>query len=317
MSNLHTFILAAFTLSVLNSSAQEINTELHGKKMSTFIQMEKKLGGKIFHGDGDIIIPQGMEMPLTYRRKQIGTPDLIITYTFSKVDSLINNVKYEWDTQNFNLDATKQPLPVQKALIKKYQTLADELNRKYGRGEQEGDLIDLTKINLKGGLTRSDQWYPNDTTYISMYSMISNFQESQPNSKLEPSNRIVIFVNKIKKPLYPELRHEAIWAAKECCKGFFVKLRAGDFEGSKAFLSSQIRNQMTEAIFNKLKATIKPEPLKVYFQDKETLNGINYLMIQYTYSSASEQPNEILKVLFDKDNLIIGLQPLVRKEPHG
>jgi len=57
--------------------------------------------------------------------------------------------------------------------------------------------------------------------------------------------------------------------------------------------------------------------LKVYFQDKETLNGINYLMIQYTYSSASEQPNEILKVLFDKDNLIIGLQPLVRKEPHG
>lgn len=36
-------------------------------------------------------------------------------------------------------------------------------------------------------------------------------------------------------------------------------------------------------------------------------------MIQYAYVSAPEQPREVVRVLFDKEHLIIGIQPLVWK----
>lgn len=314
MCNLRSIILLVLVFCSLNLSAQDIFSEIHGKKMKVFIDLEKKQGGKLYQGEGDIIIPGGMAYPLTFRRTEHGIPDLLVTYTFSKVDSLVDGIEYEWDMINFDDSKKKQTLNVQKAFIKKYELLVDQLIKKYGKSVQKGDLNELTKIDLKGGLTRDDQWKPNDSSEVSMYAVFSNFQEEKGNVKIEPTNRIRLYVSKIKKNTSLELSDKAIESAKKSYDQFILKLRAGDMEGAKTSISPQIRNQITETIFNQLKESIKLEPFKVYTQSLQNVNGTNYLMIQYAYVSAPEQPKEIVRVLFDKEHLIIGIQPLVWKE---
>lgn len=313
MYNLRLIFQLALVFCSLNLSAQDIFTEIHGKKMKTFIDIEKKQGGELYRKSGDIIIPGGMSEPLTYRRAQKGIPDLLITYTFSKTDSLVNRIEYEWDIINFD-ENKKLTLEVHKTFIKKYQSLVDQLSHKHGKSVQEGDLNNLAKIELKGGLRRSDEWKPNDSSSVSMYSVFSNYQEENGNVKIIPTNRIRIYVSKIKKSTRPELSDKAIENAKRNYDLFINKLRIGDLEGAKVVLSPQIRSQMTEPVFNQIKAAIKPESFKIYIQGLQFVNGTDYLMIQYAYISAPEVPNEIVRVLFDKENLIIGIQPLTRKE---
>jgi hypothetical protein len=313
MYNFRSILLIAFAICSLNLSAQEINTEIYGKKMNIFIDIEKKLGGKLYQGEGDIIVPGGMAVPLTFRRAERGIPDLLVTYTFSKQDSLIDRIEYEWDMINFEPGNKKQTLDVQKSFVKKYELLVNQLNQKYGESVHKGDLNELAKIDLKGGLTRNDKWKPNDSLTVTLYTVLSNFYEKNGNMEIAPTNRIRLYVNKIKKNTNPELSDEAIEAAKKSYDQFILKLKAGDLEGAKTSFSAQIRNQITETVFKQLKDGIKPEPFKVYMQGLQNVNGTNYLMIQYAYESAPEEPNEIIRVLFDKEHLIIGIQPLVRK----
>lgn len=292
---------------------QEIPTSIHGQKMKIFIDVEKKLSGKLYQPTGDIIIPAGMALPLTYRRSEKDIPDLLVTYTFNEQDSLMNQIEYEWDMTNFDSNHKTQPLKIQKAFIKKHLMLVEQLDQKLGKSKQNGDLSDLTKIDVKGGLTRSDVWKPNDTTYVSIYSVFSNYQEEKGNIKINPTNRIRLNISKIKKQA-PELSDNAVMAAKQNYDQFIIRLRAGDLEGAKNYVSMQLRSQITETAFNLLKASIKPGGFKIYSQNLQQIDGTNYLTIQYAYENAPEQPKEVIRVLFDKESRIIGIQPLVWKE---
>ncbi len=307
-------LITIFIISITSFRAigQEIPTSIHGKKMKTFIDLEKKLGGKLYQPDADVVIPIEMDLPLTYRRTEKVIPDLLVTYTFGKQDSLMHSIEYEWDMINFDPKQQIQSLDVQKAFIKKYLSLAAQLDQKLGKSEQKGDLNDLTKIDLKGGLTRSDSWTPNDTTYIRLYAVFSNYQEEKGNVKIRATNRIRLGISKIKKPA-PELSDKAVMASKQTFEQFIIKLREGDLEGSKVYLSSQIKSQLTEAAFNQLKSFIKPEGFKIYQKNLQPIEGINYLAIQFVHENAPEQPNEALMVVFNKEGLIVGVRPLVRK----
>ncbi len=304
------FIIA---VSSFHAIGQEIPTNIHGKKMKTFINLENKLGGKLYQPDGDIVIPAGMDFPLTYRRTEKDIPDLLVTYTFGKQDSLMHSIEYEWDMINFDRKQETQHLNIQKAFIKKYLSLVKQLDQKIGKSEQKGDLGDLAKIDLKGGLSRSDSWKPNDTTYISLYAIFSNYQEEKGNVKIRPTNRIRLGISKMKKPA-PELSDKAVMAAKQTYDQFIIKLRAGDFEGAKTYLAAQTRDQLTEAIFNQLKASIKPENFKIYYKALQPIDGANYLAIQFAYENAPEQPKELFMAVFSKEGLILGIRPMIRQE---
>ncbi|WP_442587445.1 hypothetical protein ACSBL2_15480 [Pedobacter sp. AW31-3R] len=308
-------LLLIITVSIcsFNVNAQEIPIKIHGEKVKPYLDDEKEMGSKPYLGEGDIIIPGGMAMPLTYRRSENGIPDLLVTYTFSIKDSLLNSIEYEWDMNNFGPKYKPQSLKIQQAFIKKYLSLAEQLTMKVGKSKQKGDLNDLSKINGIDGLTRTDEWEPNDTTNIYMYSVFSNYQATAANAKSLPANRIRLSITKTEKPS-PELSDEAISAAMKSYNQFISKLRAGNQEGAKAFLSSQIRNLLTEPAFNNLRAAIKPGDFKVFSQTLESIAGTNYLVIQFCYASAPEQPNDMVKVVFDKEHFIIGIQPLVRKK---
>lgn len=304
------FIIA---VSSFHAIGQEIPTNIHGKKMKTFIDLEKKLGGKPYQPEGDIIISNEWGFPLIYRRTEKDIPDLVVTYNFGKQDSLMHSIEYEWDMTKFDLKQETQPLNIQKAFIKKYLSLVKQLDQKIGKSEQKGDLDDLAKIDLKGGLSRSDVWKPNDTTYISLYAIFSNYQEEKGNVKIRPTNRIRLGISKMKKPA-PELSDKAVMAAKQTFEQFIIKLRAGDFEGAKAHLATQTRAQLTETIFNQLKASIKPENFKIYYKALQPIDGANYLAIQFAYENAPAQPKELFMAVFNKEGLILGIRPMIRQE---
>lgn len=115
----------------------------------------------------------------------------------------------------------------------------------------------------------------------------------------------------------PQLNDKAVLAANSYFDQFMVKLREGDIEGAKAFLAPEVRSMMTATVFSKLKLFVKPGPFKIYTKGVEDFKGIDYLAIQFTYANAPEKPTEFMKLLFDQDNLIISVQPLILKEPHG
>ncbi|MCX2573642.1 hypothetical protein [Pedobacter sandarakinus] len=290
------------------SFGQAITTDIYGKTMKRLAAGESKLGGKIFQIDGDLIIPGGMAVPLTYRRAERGIPDLLVTYTFTEKDSLINMIEYEWDAINFDQNGSKQSLAVQQAFIEKYRLLANELTKRYGQSTQKGDLKDLDQIDVKGGLRQRNYWKPNDSLEIELYSVFSNYEEKKGEIEIKPTNRIRIYVNKTN----PRLGDKSVQLAKNNFDGFIAYIRNGNFKAAQAYFSPQIRNQITEDILNKLKESIKPEDFKVYTKEIQKANGEEYLMIQFAYANVEGEPNEIFRVFFDRSHMIIGLQPLSR-----
>lgn len=301
-------LLIGYTFQI---NAQEISTEVHGKKAINFINNEPKLGGKVFQKSGDMIIGSGMADPLTYRRPERGVPDLLVTYNFGQKDSLMNSIEYEWNPEYFESEPKVQSPELQKALIKKYDSLVAMLNERLGKGMQKGDLSDLSKVSQSDGLSRSDSWKPNDTTYVSLYTMLRNGGEVRGYKK-QPTYLIRLNISKVKKTA-PELSDDAVDAAEKNYNAFIVELRAGNLEGARKYLSEQIRNLMTETIFNEIKGAVKPDAFKQYYRTLTNIKGANFLTIQFSYVNEGEEPTQVMNVLFDPAHLVIGIQPLARK----
>lgn len=290
------------------SFAQDITTDIYGKHMKNMATLENKLGGRLFQVNGDIVVPGGMAAPLTYRRKEQGIPDLLVTYTFTEKDSLIDRIEYEWDAINFDENAVKQPLNVQQAFINKYLLLKNELTKRYGEGIEKGDLKDLSQIDLKGGMRQRNDWKPNDSLEINLYSVFSNYHEKNGNVEIKPTNRIRIYVNKTN----PRLGAKSIALAQKRFDEFIGYVRSGDLKAAQACFSKQVQDQITTDILSKIKDSLKPVRFKVYTKSTQQANGSEYLMIQFADATIQGEPNEIIRVFFDQANMIMGLQPLFR-----
>jgi hypothetical protein len=171
-------LIMALSLSIFQAgiaSAQEINTDIVGKKMSFFKKLEAKNKGKVYETDGDIIIPGGMAMPIMYRRVQKEMPDLIVNYVFTKKDSLMHTVAYTWDLSNYgNTLENIKPLTYQKAFVKKYIELLTLLTAKYGASESKGTLEDFLKNNNPKELKKSDKWVTRENTEVYLYTFKSH-----------------------------------------------------------------------------------------------------------------------------------------------
>lgn len=297
-----------------NASAQDIQLNIHGKKMREFIDLEQKLGGELFQGESDIIIPKGMATPLTYKRKETGIPDLVVTYTFSSKDSLIDCINYEWEMSNFEQLSKKQLLSLQKAMISKHQLLADHLHQKIGDGRKNGNLNDLGKMNIKSGLRSNELWKPNDTLMVDLFALFSNYKDEEPPIFARPKNTVSVLVSKTIKPVKPVTRAEPLHQAQKNFDEFMLKLGSGDEEGAKGLLSLQIRDKMTSAMLKTIKALIKSEPFSLYDYDAVLINNVSYLIIDYAYANDNEDPSKVVRATFDNTGLIIAMQLRTRKE---
>ncbi len=194
------YIIITLVLAGTTSFAQSVNPDLIGKKMAAAIKQEQQLKSKIYKGDGDILIPGGMAFPIRYIRTEKNIPNLIVQYTFSEKDSIINNIEYEWDLRNFEKsDHNVKPISFDKALIKRYNNLLTYFTKKYGTGITKGDLTNLAKIDSLGGLTRTDRWDANDQVDVLMYTAISNHHQAISHGARIPTHRIRVYISKPRK----------------------------------------------------------------------------------------------------------------------
>lgn len=174
------FVLTTLLVAVLAGFGQIVQPELIGQKMAVAIKQENRLKSKIYKGGGDILTPKDMAFPVRYIRQEKSIPDLIVQYTFSKNDSVIHNIEYEWDVKNFDeSDHVVKPISFDKALIERYNSLLAYFTKKYGPGSAKGDLTDLTRIDSLGGLTRTDKWNANGQVDVLMYTAISNYYQAE------------------------------------------------------------------------------------------------------------------------------------------
>lgn len=119
-----------------------IQTDIKEKKIDYYFELEKKLGSKIYKTDEEYISVKPVTAPFIFERKEKEIPNLLVFYTLNKEDSAIAEILYEWDVRNFEKgDNIKKSLRFNKAMIKKYYKLVDEISKKYGDSKYEGNLV--------------------------------------------------------------------------------------------------------------------------------------------------------------------------------
>ncbi|MBQ0733909.1 hypothetical protein [Aquimarina celericrescens] len=308
--------LLMFPLFVM-SQGENFDYDIHNKKVSYYIDYEIKRGSKQVPYTSRYLNMQGkgLAQPLQFFHDEEIIPDLKTKYLFFKKDSIIKEVLHEWDVRNFEKSKNnKKPLDFQKALIKKYTELEDKLTKIFGKSEIKGSLEDLSLIDKKEGLRKSNTWTPNDSTKVSLYIMISNYYEQIGRTTKNPIHRIRLYITRD----VQKKRNEADIGKrlKELTiksEAYLLTLRNGDMEKSKTFLSERLIDRVTNQQIEDLISNIDfSQELKMYHHGVQmTMTGDTYLSLFYRYKKDTlTPPKEMIKILFDETDKVIGIQPV-------
>ncbi len=303
---------------------QEFKFDIHNISLNEYIEMENNLGSEKIPNIRNHISLSDNAQPIKFKRKQKIISDLVAYYYFKKKDSTMSYILYEWDESLLTLKSKtndKKSEKYQKALIKKYNGLEKTITSIYGKSESEGDLSNLKQANEKSGLNKKDKWFPNDSTEIEMYTSISNYYEKKGAMTITPTHRIRLYIRNTKKEkkIEPKLSEEKLDTLKLISKEFIKTLEDGNLVKSKIYLSEKILQNVTDKqlniLTNNLDFNRKTE--LIYSGIQVGLDGTIYTMLQFKYEDdISNPPNELIKIIFDNKNKIIGIQPikLQRKE---
>lgn len=298
----------------ISAFGQNFLFNIHDKNISEIRQNENSLGSEKIPNESYYSMSE--IQPISFRRKEKNIPDLVVQYGYKK-DSTLTEILYEWDVYNFDKkDNNKQSLKLQKALIKKYQSIKNNISSKYGASiEDEGDLAKTELINDKGGLKKSDLWKPNDSTEIKMYTVLSNYYEKKGMVTRNPTHKIRLYIKNTKKEesKIPILDEKKLDTLNLISKEFIQILSTNDIAKSKEFLSEIIIEQVTNEQMNSLMQNIDFDRSLILFYSgvQVGLDGSAFTLLQYKYSDdISNPPKEIIKIIFDNKNKIVGIQPV-------
>lgn len=317
----NTKIIAAFLIMLIWNlgycQKQVIELDLKDKKIDYFIGIEKKLGSKPYETDTEYLSPGDVAQPKIFLRKEKNIPDLLVYYTFRKSDSIVTTIQYEWDVYNFEKeDNNVKPLSFAKNLISKYNEIISLISARYGKPETEGNLDDLSKINSHEGLKRNDKWNLKDDLKIYTYTNISNYYIKNGAVTVNPTHRIRLYIEKTSGDKPKELSKDQITILDGKFKQFITLLSENNFEKIKPLLSDKVKAQISNEILQQTKTGLQIERKPVLYMSGLQImqDGNFYPMLQYNYSDDTNSPPlEYIKVLFDTDNTLLGLQPFKKQ----
>lgn len=299
-------------------SQELIHTDIQGKNIKYFIDLEHNLKSEIYKSKEMYISPNDVDQPIIFRRKENEIPDLLVYYTFYKKDSTISEILYEWDIYNFEKqDKNKKSLTFDKKLINKYNSIVEEISEKYGKGRQEEDLENLSLLSTERGLYRKDDWQVNENLTVNSSINLSEFYNKEGNITTNPTHRIRVYVTNNNDKKLPEIYKDKIIQYDIYFNHFLDYLKKNDFNSARIFLSDKIKTSVSDEVLKNLSGQIKINQKKVIFMTGfETLmDGKNYPMLQYKYSDdISLPPTEYIVVLFEEDGKILGIRPLKNGE---
>lgn len=181
-------LLLIFLLPIVGSCQNE-SFDINKKSFSDYIEKEKEfVGGRILDSDYSTTYD---ELALTsYIRSDNSVPnvDLIVRYLYFKKDSLIKEIRNEWDIANHNqkLD-NKKDVKFRTDLVKFYEMLEQSLRRNYGNGTTSGDIP--KNINDRDTYSKEIQWTL-ENTIVKLNIMMSNIHDEQ--KKTFPTHKIYL-----------------------------------------------------------------------------------------------------------------------------
>lgn len=298
---------------------QKINYDIHNTSLNEYIEYELKNGNKQIPTTSNHVSFKGDAQPIQFLKKNKTIPDLIIYYFFKEQDSTMSYILYEWDVYNFeNHENNQKSKKFQNALIKKYKNLKREISSTFGEPIVKKNYSNISKLDSINTFVESSKWNPNDSTELELYTTVSNYYEKRGFSTINPTHRIRLYIRNIKKdePNIFELDDKRISKLHSLTDKFLTSLKEQNSIEIKEFLSEVIKEQVTEEQLKALADNIDfTRQLDLFFSGVHfELDGKRYALLQYKYSDEkSEVPQEIIKVIFDNDDKIIGVHPLKLK----
>lgn len=316
--SLRIILTLGFLLTGIPSFAQEFEFDIHNTTLDEYLKMEEKLGSERIPNIRNHVSFNGNAQPIKFRRKEKVISDLVVYYYFKEKDSIMSEVEYEWDESLLTLEVNtndQKSKKYQKALIRKFNELEKMISEIYGNPQSEGDLSDLKKVNEKGGLKKNVKWFPNDSTEIEMYANVSNYYEKRGMATIAPTHRIRLYVKNTKKEkeVIPELTEQRLDSLNGISKQFIFTIKDENLSKSKTYLSELIIDQVTNEQLNALRSEINfDRQLELIYSGIQMgLNGKAFTMLQYKYIDDQDSPpKEMINVIFDEKNMIVGIQPL-------
>lgn len=303
-----------FYLITVSTLAQKIELNIHGKKLSDFIKIEKALGNKEYESKTNYVSLNGLAQPLIYKHKEEDLPDLLCYYFYFQTDSTIDYISYEWDEVNFKQHdeyAEKSSNEIN-AFKGKYNELYTQISNTYGESKNisKHDNGESTKFE------RDDFWNPNDSTEIELYIILSSRNEKKGMLIITPTYRISLDIrNKNEKPdnlSFKKPDEKKINKLDSTFKDFLSELKNKNMNQAKMYFSGLIIGSVTNQQLEELTQTIKfDNEIVIYYNGIQFgFDGSKYYMLQYKYKlDTNNPPKDLIKVIFDEKNKILGVQP--------
>ena len=309
-------IIGCFLASI-SGFGQEFNFDIHNTSLSEYLNIEENFGSERIPTTSRHLSLSGDAQPIKFLREEKNIPDLIVYYFFKEKDSSMSSIRYEWDVYNFEQKENNQKSKeFESALIDKYKKLKDYISIDYGVPKVERNYSNISRLDSVNTFIESSTWKPNDSTEIEMYATVSNYYEKRGASTINPVHRIRLYVkNKTKKEniSVPKLDEKKLMALERIKNDFFIALKSRDIPKSKSFLSNQIKDKVTDEQLITLIDNIAFDrgTEMIYSGVQMGFNGSVFILLQYKYSDDnSSPPSEMIKLIFDDKDKVIGIQPI-------
>ena len=315
---LRNIVTLGFLLIGITLFAQEFEFDIHNTSLDEYIELEERLGSEKKINSSNNISFSGDAQPIIFIRKEKKIPNLTANYFFKKSDSTMSYIRYDWDESFYKNTAnveSKKSKKFQKALRKKSLLIEKKIIKIYGKPKTEGDLSDLSKVEIRKGVSKKNSWRPNDSTEITMQTTISNYYEKKGAMTIAPTHRIRLHIRNVKEEekISPKLNEKKLDSLKTISREFIQTLGKEDLEKSKEYLSELILTTVTNEQLNILIENLDfdREMELIYSGIQAGPKGNVFTMLQYKYKDdISSPPKELIKVIFDNKNKVVGIQPV-------
>jgi hypothetical protein len=301
--------------------AQAIELNVRQTKLNDLIAAEKKLGGIPQENKARHLLPGGVAQPLLYKRLQKNIPDLLVYYFYLQKDSSIYYILYEWDESNFTgyRENAKKTTKEVKHFIQEYRNLRSYISEKFGESQHSGNLDDISLID-KGDFKPSDKWKSNDSISVDLSMVLSHKFEKRDAVTTNPTYRIRLYVTNLKSIAKNDgvtngPKETDVSKADSTFKAFLQDLKESSNVSARQHLAAAINKTVTDQQLEALKQNIRfSDGIEVFFKGNQMgFDGSVYLMLQYRYKNdTNTPPKEMIKVIFDTNNKVLGIQPVKR-----
>jgi hypothetical protein len=314
---LRTTFTLGFLLIGITVFGQEFGFDIHNISLNEYVQMEKNLKSERIPTSSNHVSFSGDAQPIKFKRTEKKIADLITYYYFKEKDSTMSSVLYEWDVSNFEKkDNNQKPKKYQKAFISKYKELKESISNEFGEPKTKRNYSNISRLDSINTFVESSTWKPNDSTEIEMYATVSNYYEKKGAMTINPVHRIRLYIknqSKEKEKEIPKLDEKKLSELENIKNDFFKVLKSKDLIKSKEYLSDIIKEKVTDEQLNLLIDNIDFERKTelIYSGIQMGFNGSMFTLLQYKYSDdSSSPPNEMIKLIFDDKDKVVGIQPI-------